>query len=76
MLAPIYIPTNSVRGCPSLHTLSSIYCLWVKRNIFIYLLLAAFVAAQGLSLVTASGGYSLVVVCGLIVVAFVAEHVL
>ena len=27
--APIYIPTNSVGGFPSLHTLYSIYCLWV-----------------------------------------------
>ena len=25
---PIYIPTNSIRRVPSLHTLSSIYCLW------------------------------------------------
>ena len=25
--APIYIPTNSARGFPFLHTLSSIYCL-------------------------------------------------
>ena len=24
---PIYIPTNSIGGFPSLHTLSSIYCL-------------------------------------------------
>ena len=27
--APIYIPTNSARGFPFLHTLSSIYCLWI-----------------------------------------------
>ena len=27
MLAPIYIPTNSARGFPFLHTLSSTYCL-------------------------------------------------
>ena len=28
MAAPIYTPTNSVRGFSFLHTLSSIYCLW------------------------------------------------
>jgi len=41
-----------------------------------YLFLATFFAAHRLSLVAASGGYSLVVVCGLIVVvaSFVAEH--
>ena len=27
---PIYIPINSVGGFPSLHTLSSIYCLWIS----------------------------------------------
>ena len=27
--ASIYIPTNNVRGFPCLHTLSSIYCLWI-----------------------------------------------
>ena len=26
---PIYIPTNTIGGFPSLHTLSSIYCLWI-----------------------------------------------
>ena len=26
---PIYIPTSSVERFPSLHTLSSIYCLWI-----------------------------------------------
>ena len=26
---PIYIPTSSAEGFPSLHTLSSIYCLWI-----------------------------------------------
>ena len=26
---PIYIPTNSVGGFPSLRTLCSIYCLWI-----------------------------------------------
>jgi len=26
---PIYIPTNSVGGFPSLYTLSIIYCLWI-----------------------------------------------
>ena len=25
----IYIPTNSARGFPFLHILSSIYCLWI-----------------------------------------------
>ena len=25
--APVYIPTNGVGGFPSLHTLSSVYCL-------------------------------------------------
>ena len=25
----IYIPTNSVRGFPSLHSLSKIYCVWI-----------------------------------------------
>ena len=29
MAVPIYIPTNSVGGFPSLRTLSSIYCLWI-----------------------------------------------
>ena len=28
MVVPIYIPTNTVGGFPSLHMLSSIYCLW------------------------------------------------
>ena len=41
---PIYIPTNSAREFPSLHTLSSIYCLWIFFsffffNLFIYLFL-------------------------------------
>ena len=27
VVVPIYIPTNSVGGFPSLHTLSSVYCL-------------------------------------------------
>ena len=27
---PVYIPTNSAGGFPSLHTLSSIYCLWMN----------------------------------------------
>ena len=27
VVVPIYIPTNSIGGFPSLHTLSSIYCL-------------------------------------------------
>ena len=26
----VCIPTNSVRGFPFLHTLSSIYCLWIR----------------------------------------------
>ena len=29
VVAPIYIPTNSVGGFPSLYTLASIYCLWI-----------------------------------------------
>ena len=29
---PIYIPTNSVRGFPSLQTLSIIFCLWIDRK--------------------------------------------
>ena len=29
MAVPIYIPTNTVGGPLSLHTLSSIYCLWI-----------------------------------------------
>ena len=28
--APIYIPTNSIRWFPFLHTLSSIYYLWLE----------------------------------------------
>ena len=26
---PIYVPTNSGRGFPFLHTLSNIYCSWI-----------------------------------------------
>ena len=29
MAIPIYVPTNSGRGFPFLHTLSNIYCSWV-----------------------------------------------
>ena len=29
MILSIYIPTNSIRGFPFLHTLPSIYCLWI-----------------------------------------------
>ena len=36
MVVPIYIPTNSVGGFPSLHMLSSIYCLWVFLMIVIF----------------------------------------
>ena len=32
---PLYIPTNSVGGFPPLHTLSSIYCLWIFFKITI-----------------------------------------
>ena len=39
--APIYVPTNSSGGFPSLHTLSSIYCLWI---FFLFFLVIAFLA--------------------------------
>ena len=45
--------------------------------LFIYFwLCGVFVAARGLSLVVASGGYSLFAVCGLLIVvaSLVAEH--
>ena len=29
VVGPIYIPTNSVGGFPSLYTLSSVCCLWI-----------------------------------------------
>ena len=32
---PVYLPTNSVGGFPSLHTLSTIYCLWIFLMIVI-----------------------------------------
>ena len=31
LASPIYIPINCVKGFPSLHSVSNIYCLWVFR---------------------------------------------
>ena len=36
MAVLVCIPTNSVRGFPFLHTLSSIYCLYTLKKVFIY----------------------------------------
>ena len=36
IVVPIYIPTNTIGGFPSLHTLSSIYCLWTCFMITIW----------------------------------------
>ena len=55
------IPTNRVVGFPFLHTLSSICFLFFFLNfLYIYFwLCGVFIAVRGLSLVAASGGYSL-----------------
>ena len=57
--------------------MDSIFQLFKKCNLFIYFWLCwFFVAVQGLSLVVASRGYSLVAGCGLLiaVASLVAEH--
>ena len=63
---PIYIPTNSAQGFPFLHILTNTFYLLSffggggLKYLFIYFCLHwVFVAAHGLSLVVASGGYSL-----------------
>ena len=63
--APIYTPTNSVRGFPFLYTLSSIYRPKIF-DLFIFRLPWVFVAAWRLALATESGGYSLDAMHGLL----------